>query len=70
MGRHQLEDAQDLGGGAGLRRGLAAADAEHDIRVQRLVIPPFTAVRQVKEKLRATSVKVGGQNMHWEDAGA
>ncbi|AWI60475.1 triose-phosphate isomerase [Sinorhizobium fredii] len=50
--------------------GLAAVDAERDRRIQRFVIPPFTAVRQVKERLRETSVKVGAQNMHWEDAGA
>ncbi|MCA1367631.1 triose-phosphate isomerase [Bradyrhizobium sp. BRP14] len=50
--------------------GLAAADASRDPRIQRFVIPPFTAVRQVKERLKATSVKVGAQNMHWEDAGA
>ncbi|MEI3851401.1 MULTISPECIES: triose-phosphate isomerase [Ensifer] len=50
--------------------GLVAADAMRDERVQRFVIPPFTAVRQVKERLAATSVKVGAQNMHWDDAGA
>ncbi|OHV85316.1 triose-phosphate isomerase [Ensifer sp. LCM 4579] len=50
--------------------GLAAADAERHVLVQRFVVPPFTAVRQVKERLKATSVKVGAQNMHWEDAGA
>lgn len=41
-----------------------------DPRIQRFVIPPFTAVRQVKEALRDTSVKVGAQNMHWADEGA
>lgn len=41
-----------------------------DPRIQRFVIPPFTAVRQVKEVLRDTSVKVGAQNMHWADEGA
>lgn len=50
--------------------GLAAADVEHEPRIQRFVIPPFTAVREVKERLRKTSVKVGAQNMHWDDAGA
>lgn len=50
--------------------GLADADATRDVRVQRFVIPPFTAVRQVKDRLAATSVKVGAQNMHWNDAGA
>ena len=49
---------------------LVAADAARDPRIQRFVIPPFTAVRQVKEILADTSVKVGAQNMHWDDAGA
>ena len=50
--------------------GLKASDAARDPRIQRFVIPPFTAVRQVKEALAATSVKVGAQNMHWADDGA
>lgn len=50
--------------------GLAAADAARDDRIQRFVIPPFTAVREVKEMLRGTSVKIGAQNMHWADEGA
>lgn len=50
--------------------GLAAADASRHERVQRFIIPPFTAVRQVKQRLAGTSVKVGAQNMHWEDGGA
>ncbi|WP_275786965.1 triose-phosphate isomerase [Pararhizobium gei] len=49
--------------------GLAAADAESHPRVQRFIIPPFTAMRQVKERLAGTSVKVGAQNMHWDDGG-
>lgn len=49
---------------------LAAADAGRDARIQRFVIPPFTAVREVKAILADTSVKVGAQNMHWDDAGA
>jgi L-erythrulose 1-phosphate isomerase len=51
-------------------RGLAAADAESDPRIERFVIPPFTAVREVKRMLATTSVKVGAQNMHWADQGA
>lgn len=50
--------------------GLSTADAERDTRIQRFVIPPFTAVREVKAALARTSVKVGAQNMHWADAGA
>lgn len=38
--------------------------------VQRFVIPPFTAIREVKSILAGTSVKVGAQNMHWADRGA
>ncbi|MFK3692483.1 triose-phosphate isomerase [Agrobacterium tumefaciens] len=49
---------------------LSATDTGSDERVQRFVIPPFTTMRQVKERLMKTSVKVGAQNMHWEDAGA
>ncbi|MEP0322478.1 triose-phosphate isomerase [Bauldia litoralis] len=50
--------------------GLKAADAGRDPRIQRFVIPPFTAVREVKSMLADTSVKVGAQNMHWADEGA
>ncbi|MCV3766602.1 triose-phosphate isomerase [Rhizobium sp. TRM95796] len=49
---------------------LAASDAARDPRIQRFVIPPFTAVREVKARLKETSVKVGAQNMHWDDHGA
>ncbi|OJU70308.1 MAG: triose-phosphate isomerase [Rhizobiales bacterium 63-7] len=49
---------------------IANADPARDPRVQRFVIPPFTAVREVKQRLAASSVKVGAQNMHWDDAGA
>ncbi|NBE08155.1 triose-phosphate isomerase [Paragemmobacter ruber] len=50
--------------------GLRASDAACDSRIQRFVIPPFTAVREVKAMLAGTSVKVGAQNMHWADDGA
>ncbi|NVO29447.1 triose-phosphate isomerase [Donghicola sp. C2-DW-16] len=49
---------------------LAAADGGRDERIQRFVIPSFTNVRQVKDVLADTSVKVGAQNMHWADQGA
>ena len=50
--------------------GLKAADGGRNPRIQRFVIPPFTAVREVKAMLTGTSVKVGAQNMHWADEGA
>lgn len=49
---------------------LSAAEASLDPQIQRFVIPPFTACRQVKAALAGTSVKVGAQNMHWADQGA
>jgi L-erythrulose 1-phosphate isomerase len=38
--------------------------------VQPFVIPPFPYIADVAEVLRGTRLKVGAQNMHWEDAGA
>lgn len=49
---------------------LAQADGDRDDRIQRFVIPSFTNVREVKQILAETSVKVGAQNMHWADEGA
>jgi len=50
--------------------GLVESDAEHNARIQRFIRPPFTAARQVKSALSETTVLVGAQNMHWQDAGA
>ncbi|TGQ37317.1 triose-phosphate isomerase [Mesorhizobium sp. M00.F.Ca.ET.216.01.1.1] len=49
---------------------LAAFVPGFDPAIHPFVIPPFTAVREVKAALTATRVKVGAQNMHWADAGA
>jgi triosephosphate isomerase len=49
---------------------LADADPGRDPAIQRFVVPPFTAVREVKARLAGASVKVGAQNMHWDDRGA
>lgn len=49
---------------------LAEADADRDPRIQRFVVPPITTAREVKQVLAESSVKVGAQNMHWDDAGA
>jgi L-erythrulose 1-phosphate isomerase len=50
--------------------GLLAVSPRCDPRIQRFVIPPFTAVREVKAMLKQTSVKVGAQTMHWANDGA
>ena len=41
-----------------------------DRRLQPFIAPPFTALREVKQALSSSAVKVGAQNMHWEDTGA
>jgi len=38
--------------------------------VDRVVCPPFTVLVTVAEALQPTSIRVGAQNMHWEEAGA
>lgn len=48
----------------------AALPAHADPGLQRFVIPPFTVLREVKAALAASSVLVGAQNLHWQDAGA
>ncbi|MBZ9668240.1 triose-phosphate isomerase [Mesorhizobium sp. ES1-3] len=59
-----LAEALDFAG------ALAGFVPGFDDRIQPFVIPPFTAVREVRQALSATRVKVGAQNMHWADAGA
>ncbi|TNC63486.1 triose-phosphate isomerase [Rubellimicrobium roseum] len=51
-------------------QALHEAEDGRDPRVQRFVIPPFTALAEVCAALDGTSVKVGAQNGHWADAGA
>lgn len=49
-------------------RGLRLRDSTGPALV-RFVIPPFTLVRDVKAMLADSGILVGGQNVHWEDAG-
>ncbi len=38
--------------------------------VEILVCPPFTGLEAAARMLKGTPIKLGAQNMHWEDAGA
>ena len=38
-------------------------------RIQRFVLPPFTLLREMCNWLTRSDVKVGAQNMHWQDEG-
>ncbi len=54
----------------GFATTLAKDDVNRNPHIQRFVVPSFTACREVKAALNGSSVKVGAQNMHWEDQGA
>ena len=49
---------------------LQASPAANTTAAQPFVIPPFPYIRDVAETLRGTRVKIGAQNMHWDDQGA
>lgn len=51
-------------------QALMASEGKCNPHIQRFVIPPFTSIRQVKEHLANSAVKVGAQNMHWANDGA
>jgi triosephosphate isomerase len=44
--------------------------AEQVEGVEKVVCPPFPYLSMAAELLRGTSLKVGAQNMHWEEKGA
>jgi len=49
----------------GLKRELYKIE---DVEI--IVCPPFTAIEEVSEIAYESNIKVGAQNMHWEDSGA
>jgi L-erythrulose 1-phosphate isomerase len=49
---------------------LEQADVARSSSVQAFVIPPFPYIADVADILRGTRVKIGAQNMHWDDKGA
>ncbi len=50
---------------AGIKRELAEL---HEVDI--VLCPPFTALRAVGEVIGNSVIKLGAQNMHWENAGA
>jgi len=52
-----------------LVRALREATADVE-KVEIVVCPPFVALAAVKEALAGSKIKVGAQNMHWEEKGA
>jgi len=51
-------------------RDLLGALDGRDARTTIFVIPPFTALAAVCRIAAGSRLKIGAQNMHWEDAGA
>jgi triosephosphate isomerase len=49
---------------------LHVTSVELEEKVQFVVIPPFTALSEVSRVLEGSGVKIGAQNMHWEEQGA
>ncbi len=49
---------------------LSASLGEQEPSCEMVVAPPFTAIPAAVTAAEGTAIKVGGQNLHWEDAGA
>jgi L-erythrulose 1-phosphate isomerase len=49
---------------------VKASTFAHSLDIQPFVIPPFPYIADVADILQSTRVKVGAQNMHWQESGA
>jgi L-erythrulose 1-phosphate isomerase len=49
---------------------LAASPVATTTNCQPFIIPPFPYIAEVAARLKDTRVKIGAQNMHWDDKGA
>jgi triosephosphate isomerase len=58
-----IQEAQDLLAGL-------IADVAELAGVEVLVCPPFTALSTAAEALKGSNIKLGAQNLYWEDSGA
>jgi triosephosphate isomerase len=50
--------------------GIKAADLDAVMAVEKVLCPPFVYLALVAEAVRGTSLRVGAQDMHWEEKGA
>ncbi|MDW5300078.1 MAG: triose-phosphate isomerase [Sedimentibacter sp.] len=53
-----------------LTENLKELSKEFDQNVDVIICPPFVSLYSVKQALNGTSIKIGAQNMHFEDRGA
>lgn len=54
--------------GLDLVEGIKSKDL--DANVDKVICVPYTLLKDVKEKIKDTDIKLGAQNMHYEDSGA
>ncbi|HUQ36326.1 MAG TPA: triose-phosphate isomerase [Aestuariivirga sp.] len=54
----------------GFANTLKASAIANTASVQTFVLPPFPYIAEVADILKHTRVRVGAQNMHWEEQGA
>ena len=59
----KLEEAEDL-----VRAMLTQLDSIDN--VEKVLCPPFISLAAINELIKSTSIKLGAQNMHFEDKGA
>lgn len=57
-----------IAGGLKLVEDIKSHDL--DKNVEAVLCVPFTDIKSVKEAIKATDIKIGAQNMHWEESGA
>ena len=58
----------DVEEGIKLARSLKSSELDENVDV--LICPPFTSIYVIIRELENSSIKVGAQNMHFEDSGA
>jgi triosephosphate isomerase len=54
----------------GFANTLKESTISKTVSVQTFILPPFPYVAEVADILKGTRVRVGAQNMHWEEQGA
>lgn len=60
----------DVEASLNLVESLKSLSGNFDSNVDVLICPVFTSLYVVKEALKGTNIKIGAQNMHFEDKGA
>ncbi|MEL7646612.1 MAG: triose-phosphate isomerase [Sedimentibacter sp.] len=53
-----------------LAKSIKSLSGEFDADVEVLICPAFTSLYSVKQELCGSNIKIGAQNMHYEDKGA